>query len=135
MKPGIMRLRVLLPTEILVDEEVIKVVAEAENGSFGLLPRHIDFAAALVPGIITFVYSEREEEFVAVDEGVLVKAGKNVTVSTRNGIRSRKLEELQDMLKQAFSIKDDKERAARQASAKLEADLVRRLLEMSRPEE
>ena len=50
-----MKLTVLLPTEILVDEEVAKVVAEAQNGSFCLLPRHIDFVAALVPGLLSFV--------------------------------------------------------------------------------
>ena len=40
-----MRLKVLLPTPVLEDEEVAKVVAGAENGSFCLLPRHVDFAA------------------------------------------------------------------------------------------
>ncbi|NMC75543.1 MAG: F0F1 ATP synthase subunit epsilon, partial [Geobacteraceae bacterium] len=45
-----MKLTVLLPTGVLVDQEVTKVTAEAENGSFCLLPRHIDFLAALVPG-------------------------------------------------------------------------------------
>ena len=54
-----MRLTVLLPTEILVDEEVVKVVAEAQNGSFCLLPRHIDFVAALVPGLLSFVKTGR----------------------------------------------------------------------------
>ena len=53
-----MRLRVLLPTEVLLEEEVTKVVAEAENGSFGLLPRHIDFVAALAPGILSFESTE-----------------------------------------------------------------------------
>ena len=45
-----MRLRVFLPMKILIDQEVTKVVAEAENGSFGILPKHIDFVAALAPG-------------------------------------------------------------------------------------
>ena len=49
-----MRLTVLLPTEVLVDEDVAKVVAEAENGFFGLLPRHVDIVAALVPGVLSF---------------------------------------------------------------------------------
>ena len=49
-----MRLKVMLPTERLVDEEVTKVIAEATNGSFCLLPRHIDFIAPLVPGLLQF---------------------------------------------------------------------------------
>jgi len=49
-----MNLKILLPTEILLDEEVTKVSAEAENGSFTLLPNHIDFVTAIVPGILFF---------------------------------------------------------------------------------
>ena len=37
-----LQLQVLLPTEILVDEPATKVIAEAENGAFCLLPRHIE---------------------------------------------------------------------------------------------
>ncbi|HBE49542.1 MAG TPA: F0F1 ATP synthase subunit epsilon, partial [Cyanobacteria bacterium UBA11369] len=50
-----MKLKVLLPTKILLEEEVSKITAEAANGSFCLLPRHIDFVTALVPGILIFV--------------------------------------------------------------------------------
>ncbi len=67
-----MRLKVLLPTEVLVDQLVTKVIAEAENGSFCLLPRHIDFVAALAPGILSFEVESGQEGFVAVDQGILV---------------------------------------------------------------
>ena len=70
-----MRLKVLLPTKVLIDEPVAKVIAEAENGSFCLEERHIDFVAALVPGLLSFRTPHNEEVFVAVDEGTLVKCG------------------------------------------------------------
>jgi F-type H+-transporting ATPase subunit beta len=47
-----MKLMVLLPGEVFMEEEVEKVIAEARNGSFCLLPRHVDFVAALVPGLL-----------------------------------------------------------------------------------
>ena len=53
-----MRLRVFLPMKILVDQDVTKVVAEAENGSFGILPKHVDFVAALTPGIFSFEFGK-----------------------------------------------------------------------------
>jgi len=46
-----MNLKIMLPAEIFLSEEVTKVVAEAENGFFCLLPQHVDFTAALVPGV------------------------------------------------------------------------------------
>jgi ATP synthase protein I len=84
-----MRLKVLLPTEVLLNEAVTKVIAEAENGSFCLLPRHIDFVAALVPGLLSFTIDEGHEEFLAIDEGILVKCGAEVLVSTKETRKMR----------------------------------------------
>ena len=81
-----MRLKILLPTKVLVDEEVHKVTAEAPNGAFCLLPKHVDFVAALSPGLLSYEKGEEKEVFVAVDEGVIVKAGWDVRISTRNAV-------------------------------------------------
>jgi len=127
-----MNLKILLPTEILLDEEVEKVTAEAQNGFFCLRPRHIDFAAALVPGLLCFENSEGREIFAAVDEGVLVKCGDSVMVSTRSAVRGGELGELERIVKEQFLVLNEKEKAARTAVAKIEAGFVRRFLEVQR---
>jgi F-type H+-transporting ATPase subunit epsilon len=127
---GYMRLRVLLPTEVLVDEEAIKVIAEAENGAFCLLPRHIDFVAALVPGVLCFCAKQGEESFAALDEGVLVKCGHDVFVSTLNGVRGADLDRLQTLVEERFLELDEHERKARTALARLEAGTLRGFLEL-----
>lgn len=124
-----MRLKILLPTEILIDREVRKVTAEAANGSFCLLPRHIDFVAGLVPGILFFETAEGEE-FIGLDEGVLVKAGDEVLVSTPRAIRGPQLGALWERINSDFKNLDEREKKARSAAAKIEADLVRRFLEL-----
>jgi len=125
-----MRLQVLLPTEVLVDEEVVKVVAEAQNGFFGLLPRHVDFVAALVPGILSFVDREERVQLVAVDEGVLVKCGSQVRVSVLNAVRGDALADLQETVVARFRHLDDEQRSARSALGRLEAGTLRRFLEL-----
>jgi F-type H+-transporting ATPase subunit epsilon len=125
-----MRLKVLLPSEILVDEETSKVCAEAENGSFCMLPRHIDFVAALVPGLLSFVTQDGREEFLAVDEGILVKVGPEVMVSSRNAVIGPDLGELRHTVERLFREFDEHEKVARAAFARLEADLVRRFIEL-----
>lgn len=125
-----MRLKVMLPTEILIDQEVTKVMAEAENGSFCLEPRHIDFVAALVPGILSFTSPEGAEEFAAVDEGILVKVGQDVLVSTRRAVRHVELGKLRQTVEEEYRVVDERERKARAAAARLEADLARRFLEL-----
>ena len=127
-----MRLKILLPTEVLLDEEAAKVTAEAHNGSFCLLPAHIDFVTALVPGLLSFENTEGDEIFLAVDEGVLVKEGKTVRVSTRNAVRGTELGRLRRTVEDTFKVLDDHEKKARSAMARIEAGFVRRFLEVQR---
>ena len=125
-----MNLKVLLPNEVLMDEEVIKVVAEAENGSFCLLPRHVDFLAALVPGLLAYVTPQGVEQFLAVDEGILVKCGPKVLVSTRNAVRGPELGSLEQTVEKRFRALEEREKTARSAFAKLEANFIRRFMEL-----
>ncbi len=125
-----MNCKILLPAEVFYNQEVAKVVAEAGNGSFCLLPQHIDFVAALVPGLLRIVASQGAEEFYAVDEGILVKKGQEVMVSTRNAMKIPDLGQLKGVVEEKFKALDEREKAARTAAARLEADLVRRFMEL-----
>jgi len=127
-----MNLKVLLPTGVLVQEDVAKVTAEAHNGSFCLLPKHVDFAAALVPGILSFETAGGREAFLAVDEGILIKCGEEVLVSTRNAVRGPDLGQLKRTVEERFKVLDDREKTARSAMVKIEAGFVRRFLEIQR---
>jgi len=126
------RLKVWLPAEVLFEEEVSRIRAEAENGWFGLLPKHIDFVTALVPGVLTFEPSGKPEEYLAVDSGVLVKCGAEVAVSTRQAVRGTNLDQLKQEVERQFRIQQEREKAARALETKLEADLVRHLLEVEK---
>ncbi len=125
-----MNLKVLLPSEIMVSEDVNKVVAEAANGSFCMLEHHIDFTAALAPGILSYEPAGGGQVLLAVDEGTVVKHGTQVLVSTRNAIRGADLGTLKKAVEESFRALDEREKVARAASAKLEADLIRRFLEL-----
>ena len=125
-----MNLKVLLPNEILVDCAVTKVIAEAENGSFCLLPHHVDFLAALVPGILSFTDEFGQESFLAVDEGILVKRDRQVFVSTLNAVKHDDLNTLKQTVEQQFRVLDEKERLTRSALAKFETSMIRYFQEL-----
>jgi len=48
------RLRVVTPSRMLLDEDVDEVTAPGELGEFGVLPNHIAFLTTLVPGELSY---------------------------------------------------------------------------------
>ena len=125
-----MQLTIMKPEGIVLSTSVSCVIAEAPNGSFCLLPRHRDFANSLVPGILEYRTADDDAVYVAVDDGLIVKAGSEVQVATRKAIQSSNLEELQETVVEQFERLDDREKTARSAIVRLEADFVRRFLEL-----
>jgi F-type H+-transporting ATPase subunit epsilon len=71
-------------------------------------------------------------EYLALDRGVLVKCGPDVLVSTRNAVRGSDLATLQEAVSREFRALREKEQTMRVLEAKLEADLVRRLVQVEK---
>jgi F-type H+-transporting ATPase subunit epsilon len=69
--------------------------------------------------------------FVAVDEGVIVKAGPDVRVSVRRALAGTDLGQLRAAVEQEFLTLDEQEKTVRGLVAKLEGDLVRRMAMLS----
>jgi len=70
------------------------------------------------------------EEFMAVDEGILVKYGSNVEVSTRQALRGPELGTLKATVEKTFKVLTDQEKRARSAMANLESNFIRRFLRL-----
>ena len=64
-----------------------------------------------------------------MDHGIMVKCGPDVSVSTRNAVRGSNLEQLKEEVERQFRAREEREKAARAYEARLEADLVRHLME------
>ena len=122
-----MNLKILLPYEIFAEKSgVSRIVAETPEGSFGLLPHRLDCVAALAPGILTYETDAGSEVFVAVDEGVLIKAGSAVRVSVRRALGGADLGQLRASIEREFRTLDANEKAVRSVVAKMEAGFLRR---------
>lgn len=127
-----MILSITVPENIILEAEVDKVTADGLDGSFCLLPNHIDYATALDVGILNFVDDSGGEVFVAVDRGILVKCGNEVSVSVRRAVRDSDLSRLEETVRERYRELSDEERQARRATASLEASFVRRFLDIKR---
>jgi F-type H+-transporting ATPase subunit epsilon len=125
-----MNLKILLPFEVFAEKkDVLRIVAETRDGAFGLLPHRLDCVAALTPGILTYETKEDGTAYVAVDEGVLVKAGTDVLVSVRQAIGGTDLGQLHDAVKHRFLTLGLEERSVRDAVLKMEGGFIARYAE------
>ena len=122
-----MHLRILLPFQIFTDKfGVLRIVAETRAGSFGLLPNRLDCVTTLEPGILIYETESDGEMLLAVDEGVLIKAGPDVLVSVRRAVEGADLDQLRDTVEQEFLTLDEQEQSMRLVLTKLEAGFLRR---------
>jgi F-type H+-transporting ATPase subunit epsilon len=127
-----MRLRVLLPFRIFVEiSAVARVVAETRDGSVGFLPHRLDCVATLTPGILTYQTETGDEQYIAVDQGVLIKTGPDVLVSVRRALSGTDLGRLRDAVEQEFLALNIEDKNLRTAMAKLEVGFLRGFARLS----
>jgi len=125
-----MNLRILLPFGVFAEQsDVMRVVADTTDGAYGILPHRLDCVAALVPGILTYEAKDSGTVYVGIDQGVLVKAGAQVTVSVRRAMGGSDLGQLKDAVERDFLKLDEQERNVRNAVAKMESSLMGRMAE------
>ncbi len=123
-----MNLKILLPFKIFMElTNIVRVVLDTTNGSYGFLPQRLDCVAALVPGILTYENCHGEIFYVAIDEGVLIKTEKNIQVSVRNAIAGADLGKLHESIEKEFKNLDERERSVRTAVAKLEIEFIQNI--------
>jgi len=123
-----MKLKILLPFKVYSETiNVHRIVVETKGGSFGLLPKRLDCAAAITAGILEYENENNEITYVAVDEGVLVKTGGNVMISVRNAIGGNDLGKLREAIKTEFRSLNENEQQLRTVMTKMSTNFLSNL--------
>lgn len=122
-----MNIKILLPFKVFAERsDVLRIVTETYGGSFGILPNRLDCVAALSPGILTYETKAEGETYVAIDEGVLVKAGQEVLISVRRALVGNDLSQLRHSVEQEFLALNEQEKSVRVVMEKLETGFLHR---------
>lgn len=128
---NLMQLKILLPFKVFAEKKSVKrIVAKTTQGFVGFLPHRLDCAVALAPGILTYESEDGGEVFIAIDEGILVKSGRNVLISVRGAIGGSDLKTLHEAVLQDFMSEDEQEKNMRFALSKLESGFLHRFVEL-----
>jgi F-type H+-transporting ATPase subunit epsilon len=122
----LMQLQVLLPSKIFATyQQVESLVLESPEGAFGLMPQRQDCVSAIEPGILSYTLHGQKPRYLALDEGVMVKNGKKVSVSVRKAHAGEDLEELKQIVQNEFVTLSEQDREARAVLARLESSFMR----------
>lgn len=120
-----MDLRILLPYRILAEiKNVSSIVAETNEGSFGLLPQRLDCVAAIIPSILSYETESKGIHYLAVDEGILIKIGSQVLVSVRNALGGTELDKLRKSIENDYVNLEKTEKDIRSTMAKMETGFL-----------
>ncbi len=74
-----LKLKIITPQKILVDEEVDAVFSKSEDGEFGILPGHIAYMTDLAIGVTEY-RSEGKKNFVSILGGVIQVKDNNAVI-------------------------------------------------------
>ena len=119
-------LKILIPYKVFETvENVSKVVINTNEGSLGILPHRLDCVTEIVPGLLTYQTHDGKENYLALDEGILIKKGNEVLISSHDAIGGADLGKLHELVEKEFMNLDDQEKEVRIALAKLESGFIR----------
>lgn len=123
-----MRLRIVTPLSVVVDEDIDRLRAEDASGSFGILPGHAPFLTALAISIVSWRTAERER-FCAVRGGVFtVTGGATIAIATREAVAGDDLATLDGEVLYRFQSDADAERVEHVETVQLQLNAIRRMV-------
>jgi F-type H+-transporting ATPase subunit epsilon len=116
-----LKLEVVTPAHVVVKADVDAVVAPGTQGEFGVLPGHVLFLSALIPGELRFT-SGTQKEFLALSGGFAEVSNDRVSI-------------LVDAAERASEIDVERaKRAAERAKERMAKDRAREDIDFKRAE-
>lgn len=127
-----MKIRVLTPTEVILEQEVIHVTAEDPTGSLGIRPGHAPLVTPLVAGIVVARAPGGAEDYVAINGGVMIVTGDQVEIVSRQAVAGRDLARLESTVLAEFDKEEQDGRTNKVAFEKMRLEFMRNVVEFDR---
>ena len=127
-----MKVRVMTPTEVVIECEAAHVTAEDPTGSLGIRPGHAPLVTPLVPGILIVRDRDGRERYVAVNGGVLIVNRDTVEAVSRRAIAGEDIRHLEETALQSFERETEDDKMNHVAFEKLRIGFLRNVLDLER---
>ncbi|EHJ91562.1 F0F1 ATP synthase subunit epsilon [Vreelandella boliviensis] len=123
-----MKLKIITPLAIIVEEEIDSLRAEDASGSFGILKSHAPFLTSLSLSILSWRVSTTEQ-FCAVRGGVLTVAkGGAIEITTREAVIGNDLATLGADVLARFEAEAEEEKVEHVESMRLQVNAIRQMI-------
>jgi len=129
-----MKLRVLMPSQVVMEEDVVHVTVEGLTGSLGIRPGHAPLVTALVQGILSARLPGGRQRHVALDGGVMLVNADLVEVVSRQAVAGDDLDSLEKTALAQFQKEAQEQQANYIAFEKMRIRFMRSILEFERAE-
>lgn len=128
-----MRLKIVTPLSVIVDEDIKSLRAEDASGSFGIMPGHAPFLTTLAISIVSWRLSVGER-FCALRAGVMtVTAGTSIDIATREAVTGDDLATLDSEVLTRFQSDAEEERVEHAETVLLQLNVIRHMVSRLRP--
>lgn len=123
-----MRLRIVTPLSVVVDEDIDSLRAEDTSGGFGIRNGHAPFLTALTVSIVSW-RSENKERFCAVRGGVLNMSDSSaLDISTREAVVGDSLATLDSEVLARFRSDVDAEKVEHVETVQMQLNVIRHMV-------
>jgi F-type H+-transporting ATPase subunit epsilon len=113
-------------------ENVASFIGQDASGSFGVLPGHARMMSLLTFGLVRFRTSGGNWEYLAVPGAVIYFVENQLFLNTRRYVRGGDYDAVRASLRQQFLVEERELRGVKQSLQRLEEEMFKRLLDMSR---
>ena len=130
MKPTF-SVRIVTPSDLKKVDRVSLFRAEDKSGSFGILPRHIEFLTILEPSI-AIALIDGEEEYFAFNGGILSFKKEMLTITTKEFVQSSQIGELKGIIERFYTQQREKESIFHLNMKNLQKAFFKKMIELER---
>lgn len=128
-----MRLRIITPLSIVLNEDIDSLRAEDASGSFGILGGHAPFLTALAVSIVSWRKADTEH-FCALRGGVMtVGDNSDIDIATREAVIGNDLGTLDSEVLTRFRTDADKEQSEHVEALRLQFNAIRHMVSRLKP--
>lgn len=130
MKTDLLEFEILAPDGVVSRERISSLEAEDASGRFGIWPHHEPFFTVLAPGVLVYRLANGQEQYAAVDGGVLLVDHGRASIVSREALTSARLDDVAGKARELLAARRALERSTSSAFAELEAALAKQLGQM-----